>query len=66
MNFIFNKFGLIFFFKIESQIWCSLKNEEKSAIMHDLMQRLENANSSVRLDAARILLYILQVIFLNI
>lgn len=34
--------------------------------MHDLIQRLESSDSVVRLNAARILLYILQVFILNL
>lgn len=46
-----------------NSIWFELNTADRRKVMHDLAQRLESAESDVRLTAARILLYILQVTF---
>uniref|UniRef100_A0A915CZG2 Striatin-interacting protein 1 n=1 Tax=Ditylenchus dipsaci TaxID=166011 RepID=A0A915CZG2_9BILA len=40
--------------------WIRLSSKEQSKLLQDLAQRLDSADSTVRLTAARILLYILQ------
>lgn len=46
-----------------SLIWITKTQKEKNDVLQDLIQRIESANSEIRLQAARILLYILQVFF---
>lgn len=48
-----------------NSIWLELNAADRRKVMHDLAQRLESAESDVRLTAARILLYILQVAFVS-
>lgn len=47
-------------FKIET-VWSSLSTNQQKAIFFDLIERLESVETDVRLDSARIILYILQV-----
>jgi hypothetical protein len=44
-----------------SPIWMCLDKREKQAVLADLVQQLEHVLLSERIEAGRILLYILQV-----
>jgi hypothetical protein len=44
-----------------SPIWMALDKREKQAVLEDLVQRLEHVSPNERLEAARVVLYILQV-----
>ncbi|KAI6174645.1 hypothetical protein M3Y97_01013600 [Aphelenchoides bicaudatus] len=48
-----------------SPIWLSLEKREKQSVFADLVQRLEHTGLDERLEAARILLYILQGAFID-
>ncbi|VDM44107.1 unnamed protein product [Toxocara canis] len=47
------------------QIWSSLPDSQQKVIFYDLMERMESVQSDVRLEAARIILYILQGAYLD-
>lgn len=44
-----------------SPVWMSLDKREKQAVLADLVQRMEHVSGTERLEAAKIVLYILQV-----
>ncbi|KAK0395688.1 hypothetical protein QR680_001387 [Steinernema hermaphroditum] len=45
--------------------WCSFTDEQKKSILHDLISRLDSAQSDARLEAARLVLYILQGAYMD-
>lgn len=44
-------------------VWMALEKREKQAVLADLVQRMEHVSPMERLEAAKIVLYLLQVIF---
>uniref|UniRef100_F1KTD6 Protein FAM40B n=1 Tax=Ascaris suum TaxID=6253 RepID=F1KTD6_ASCSU len=47
------------------QVWSQLTDLQQKSIFHDLMERMESVQSDVRLEAARIVLYLLQGAYLD-
>ncbi|TMS35404.1 hypothetical protein L596_002815 [Steinernema carpocapsae] len=45
--------------------WCTLMEDQKKSMIHDLISRLDSAQPDVRLEAARLVLYVLQGAYLD-